>query len=210
MKNYVITIARGYGSGGRQIGMQLAGELGIQFIDKELLKLASIESGINEALFSLADERIKKNLFKQSKKNSVGFLLTPEDEAFLSDENLFNYQARILRLLSLSESYVVMGRAADYILKDNKNVVSVNIQAPFEDCVKSIMMRAGVEEKQAIKAIRTTDKCRADYYKFYTGNDWNDVTNYDMTLNSKKVGREKCVEVIKSYTKLKLGIEIEG
>ena len=169
--------------------------------------MASIESGISEELFSLADEKIKKSIFRVNKKRSTaGYLLRPEDEEFLSDENLFNYQARILRLLALTESYVVIGRAADYVLKNSPNVVSINIQAPFEDCVRSIMERAGIEEKEAQKAVRNTDKYRADYYRFYTGNDWKEVTNYDLCLNSKKIGRERCVEVIKTFTKLKSGV----
>ncbi len=208
MKRFVVTIARGYGSGGKQIGTKLAEALGVKLIDKELLQLASIESGINEALFSLADEKIRRGVFPLLGKRTVHVngLLDPEDELFLTDENLFQYQARILRLLSNSEAFVVIGRAADHILRDYPNVISVNIQASFEDCVNSIMERAKFERKAAEKAVKSTDKHRSEFYRHYTGKDWNDITNYDLCLNSSRIGREQCVEVIKAYLTMKLGI----
>ncbi len=206
MKKFIVTIARGYGSGGKQIGAKLAKELGIQLIDKELLQLASIESGISEVLFQQADEKLKKSLFPIFRKNviQVDSLLHPQDELYLMDENLFQYQARILNLLALTESFVVIGRAADYVLRYQPNLISVNIQAPFEDCVASIVDRAKCEQKEAEKSVRKTDKHRAEYYKHYTGRDWNDITNYDLCLNSSRIGRDKCVNVIKEYITMKL------
>lgn len=211
MKNFVITVARGYGSGGKQIGTKLAEELGIKLIDKELLQMASIESGISEALFALADEKLKKRIFPALGRSiaKTGELLNPGDELFLTDENLFKYQAKILRLLAVSESYVVIGRAADFVLKSFPNVVSVNIQAPYEDCVRSIMERAKYERKDAEKAVKNTDKHRSDYYKYYTGRKWKDITNYDLCLNSERIGRDRCVQVIKEYVSIKLGIQMD-
>ncbi len=205
MDNYVITIARGYGSGGKQIGKKLAESLSIRMIDRELLQMASVESGISEELFTLADEKLnKKNLsFAGNIRKYTGSILRPEDEEFVSDENLFNFQARILVFLASRESFVVIGRAADYVLKDFPNVLSVSIQAPYEDCVRSIVLRAMLEEKEAEKAVKKIDKYRSDFYKYYTGRDWKDTANYDLCLNSSRLGRDKCAEAIKACARLK-------
>ena len=207
MNNYVITIARGYGSGGKQIGIRLSKELGIWLVDKELLQMASIQSGINEDMFNLADERIRMNLFNWLEaKRHIGDVLSPEHKLFVSDVNLFNYQAKILKSLAQSESFVVIGRAADDVLRGYPNVLSVSIQAPFEDCVKSIMDRAQIDRKAAEKDVRTTDRYRSEYYKFYTGKDWKDPLNYDLCLNSSRIGRDNCADVIRSCLKSKLGV----
>ncbi len=204
MDNFVITIARGYGSGGRQIGKKLAEELGIRMIDRELLQMASSESGISEELFALADEKLKKKApFGGAVRKYTGEILRPEDQEFISDENLFNYQARVLVFLACKESFIAIGRAADYVLRDFPNVLSVNIQAPYEDCVRSITKRFMMSDREAEKAVKNIDKYRAGYYKYYTGKDWKDPANYDICLNSSRLGREKCVNVIKACAGLK-------
>jgi len=200
MKKYVITIARGYGSGGRTIGKMLAQDLGINFYDRELLRLASDDSGINEELFAKADEQLKKSLlFKVARKVYKGELIPPDREDFISNENLFNYQAKIIRELAEQESCVIVGRAADYILKNYDNVVKVFVHAPLEDCVNTLMEMFGGTRKEIIKKIESIDKRRAEYYKYYTGRDWQDAKNYDLCLNSSKLGFQKCVEIVKAY-----------
>lgn len=211
MKNYVITIARGFGSGGKQIGLQLAGELNIKLMDKELLQLASIDSGINEELFALADERLNRKLLMQiPDREHYGNVLTPENSRFVSDMNLFNYQVKILRMLAQTESFVVMGKAANFVMRDLPNVISVSVQAPFEDCVKVIMERSAMTEAEAGKAIKRTDKYRSDYHKYYTGENWKDAIHYDLCLNSARLGRDTCVSVIKQCVAQKIGIPAEA
>lgn len=200
MKHFVITIARGYGSGGRTIGRMLAEELGISFYDRELLRLASDDSGINEELFARADEQLKKSLlFKIAKKVYKGELIPPDREDFVSNENLFNYQAKIIKELAQQESCVIVGRAADYILKDYDNVVKVFVHAPLEDCIKTLKEMTGKSEKELEKQILSIDKRRAEYYKYYTGRNWEDAKNYDLCLNSSQLGFKKCVEIVKAY-----------
>ncbi len=209
MNNYVITIARGFGSGGKQIGLKLAGELGIKLMDKELLQLASIESGISEELFALADEKLNRRLLMMvPDREHYGNVLTPENNKFVSDVNLFNYQVKILKMLAKTESFIVMGKAANYVLRDLDNVVSVNIQAPFENCVKTIMERSDMTEKEAANAVRRTDKYRSEYHKYYTGENWKDSVNYDLCLNSASIGWDNCAEVIKQCVRSKLGISL--
>ena len=155
MEKFVIAITRTCGSGGTTIGKMLSKDLGINMYDKELLRLASDDSGINEALFANADEDVKNSLlYKVSKKVYNGELIPPENHDFTSNDNLFNYQAKILRELAERESYVVIGRCADYILKDNPNVFKIFIHASNEYCIKHEMDMLGFSEKDAIKEIK--------------------------------------------------------
>lgn len=200
MGKYVITIARGYGSGGRTIGKMLAKELGISYYDRELLRLASDDSGINEQLFAQADEQLKKSLlFRIARKVYKGELIPPDSDDFISNENLFNYQAKIIKELAQQESCVIVGRAADFVLKDFDNVVRVFVHAPLEDCIKTLKEMTGKTEKELEKEIIATDKRRAEYYKYFTGRNWNDARNYDLCLNSSQLGFRKCVDIVKAY-----------
>lgn len=205
MDKFVIAITRTCGSGGTTIGKMLSKDLGINLYDKELLRLASDDSGINEALFANADEDVKNSLlYKVSKHVYNGELIPPESGDFTSDINLFNYQAKILQELAQKESYVVIGRCADYILKDNPNVFKIFIHASSDYCIKHEMDILGVSEKDAIKEIKRLDKYRSDYYSYHTGKKWEDVKNYDLSLDTSKLGFEKCVKYIKEYIKLRL------
>lgn len=126
MKKTVITIARSYGSGGKTLGNLLAEDLGINCYSREILRMASDESGINEALFGEVDEKMKKSplLFNILKKNPYkGGVLPPESSDFVSDDNLFNYQAKVIKDLAAQESCIIIGRCADYVLKDNPDVI---------------------------------------------------------------------------------------
>ena len=105
--------------------------------------------------------------------------------------------------LAEKESFVIIGRAADYILKDYDNVISVNIQAPFETCVKAVMKQYNVDDKEAQRIICKTDRERTEYYEYHTGNAWNDELNYDISLNTARISWEKCVQLIKDYIKIK-------
>lgn len=207
MDNFVITIARGYGSGGRTIGIDLAKRLGVPCYDREILQMASDDSGINEALFHQADERVQASLFKK-KGVYTGNLIPPEDSDFVSNENLFNYQAKVIREKAMTESCVIIGRAADYILRTFPNVVSVNIQAPFEVCVAEIAERSSLSIKEAERKVSKIDKYRSDFYSHYTGQDWKDTTNYDICLNSARIGWNQCAQVIIDFTEFKLGRKI--
>lgn len=203
MKNIVITIARQYGSGGKTIGEMLAKDLGFECYSREILKLASDESGINEQLFVKADEKLKKRFFKMPKKVYDGGLISPESDDFVSDDNLFNYQAKIIKNLAETENCVIVGRCADFVLKDYDNVISVFVHADAEFNLARSMERNSLTTKEMQKYIEKTDKYRGDYYKYYTGNEWSDARNYDLCLNSAKLGFEGCMEAIKAYIKVR-------
>lgn len=204
-KKCVITIARQYGSGGRTIGKMLAQELGIHYYDRELLKLASDESGINEALFAQADEKLKNtSLFRIAKNVYGGELIPPDSDDFTSTDNLFNYQAKIIRELAQEESCVIIGRCADYVLKEYDNVLSVFIHAPKDFCMEKAGEVLNLTGRELERYIAKTDKYRAEYYKYHTGREWTDARNYDLCLNSSKLGYERCVQEIIAYMKVRM------
>ena len=202
-KKIVITIAREYGSGGRTIGEMLANELGIHFYDKELAKLASEDSGINEALFNTNDEKVKASKLMQFLRPHNSELITPDSDEFTSEDNLFNLQAKVIRQLAERESCVIMGRCADYVLEDYDNVLSVFVHAPHDFKMEQAGLKISLKGKELERFIEKTDRQRAGYYKYHTGREWTDARNYDLCLNSAKLGFDKCVEEIISYMKVR-------
>ena len=204
MKKTVITIARSYGSGGRALGKLLAEQLGINCYDREILRMASEASGINEALFGQADERMKRSpLFGILKKNPYkGGVIPPENSDFVSDDNLFNYQAKVIKELAAQESCVIIGRCADYLLRDDPDVIKLYFCAPKKDCVARVMNQNGLSEKEAERRIEKIDKYRAEYYRYYTGRDWNDARNYNFCLDTTSMSYEKLVEVVTNFIQI--------
>ncbi len=207
MENFVVTFARGFGSGGKAIASQLARELGINCYENRILTLASQLSGLDEAVFTAVNEKIRETpggftSFLTGLPKSRGYIT--RNENFVSDDKLFDYQCQIIRELSEKESCVIVGKAADYVLRDKPNVVSIYIEAPRSFCVERTIKNMGVTEEVANATIERTDKFRADYYKYYThGNYWTNPVNYDLTLNSEKVGVTNCVKVIEEYLIIK-------
>lgn len=202
---YVITIARGYGSGGRTIGKLLSEQLGIPFYDRDLIYMASEDSGINLDLFSKADEKVKKPPFDLADHTYKGKLIPPESSDFVSDENLFNYQAKIIREQAQKESCIIVGRCADYVLRDLKNVVDVFVWAPMEDCIRNVMALEPLSEREAEKKIRRIDKHRSDYYRYYTGRTWDDYRNYSLCIDSSRMGFQKTAEYIRAFVGVRFG-----
>lgn len=206
MENFIVTFARGFGTGGKEIASMLAKDLGIHCYENRILTLASQMSGLDEKLFLDINERIRSN------GGFTGFLkglprsrqYIARNEKFVSDDRLFEYQSQIIRNLADQESCVIVGKCADYVLKGRKNVVSIYIEAPRAFCLERTVQRMKVSADVAAATIENTDKYRADYYKYYTkGNYWTNPVNYDMTLNSEKVGIAGCVKMIEEYLVMK-------
>ena len=206
MENFIVTFAIVFGTGGKEIASMLAKDLGIHCYENRILTLASQMSGLDEKLFLDINERIRSN------GGFTGFLkglprsrqYIARNEKFVSDDRLFEYQSQIIRNLADQESCVIVGKCADYVLKGRKNVVSIYIEAPRAFCLERTMQRMKVSADVAAATIENTDKYRADYYKYYTkGNYWTNPVNYDMTLNSEKVGIAGCVKMIEEYLVMK-------
>lgn len=208
-KNYVITIARGFGSGGKTIGQMLAGELSIEYFDRDILRLASEESGIYEGLFGMLEEKGKRRrLFRKDGEYRHEKPDTrPESSEFVSDDNLFKFQAQIIKGLSeRGENCIIVGRCADYILEGRENLVRLFIYADRETCIENVMQMYGWARKDAQRVIEKTDKNRSTYYRYYTGRDWRDASNYDLCINTSALGYEKSVQMIRDYLKIR-GLE---
>jgi cytidylate kinase len=204
MENFIITIARTYGSGGKTMGKMLAKELEISYYDRELLRMASDDSGINESLFGEVDEKLKRKSFfhRFKKKDTDIHVLSPESDAFVSNDNLFNYQAKIIKDIAAKKSCVIIGRCADYLLADQKNCIRIYCHAPLENCVKRLEAKSGLSKKEIVKKIGKIDKYRSSYYKYYTGEEWNDATNYDMCINTASMSYEEIINAVKAYIEI--------
>lgn len=202
MKHFTITIARGFGSGGRTIGRMLAERLGIEWYDQDLIKLASEESGISIDLFDKADEYKKSSLFGKYSGAYGDKLISPDSGEFTSDDNLFNYQAKIIKGLHGKESCVIVGRCADYILREEQNVLRVFVYASKEKCIDTVSDLYNLTAKEAERQIDKIDRARSTYYRYYTGREWDNARNYDLSLNSEVLGFERCVDLIEQYLKV--------
>ena len=185
--------------------MRLAKALGIPCYDRQLIRMASDRSMIDESLFVEVDEKLRgQSIQKFLNRMPSQAVLEPHEKGFTSDINLFNIVAEVIRTLAKTESCIIIGKCADDILKDYDNVLSLYIEAPRVACVKSIMEKMNVSEKRAHQLIRSTDSYRAKYYSFYSGGkDWTNPTNYDLVLNSDRMGRENCVRLIEDLVKIR-------
>lgn len=202
MEKFVITIARGFGSGGRTIGKMLSERLGVEYYDKDILKLASETSGINEQLFAQTDEKAQNAFFSKPKKYT-GDIKSPSSSDFLSPENLFSFQAATIKTIAEKESCIIVGRCADFILDGRKDLIKAFIWADDGACADNVMRLYSVDKAEAQKKIEKIDKERRAYYKQHTGQEWDDVRNYDICLNTSDLGFEKCVDIICEYVRIK-------
>ena len=196
---FAIAIDGPAGSGKSSIAKRLAEKLGYEFYDREILRIASDDSGISEELFTRADESAKKPLFRIARQVYNGETIPPDSDDFISNDNLFRYQAKIIRELASTRNCVIVGRCANYILRGRDNVLNVFVTAPVADCVRRVMEVDGLDLEEAEKKIRKIDKRRADYYKYFTGRQWQDAALYDLCLNTGQKKEKKCVALVRAY-----------
>ena len=196
MEKTIITIARQYGSGGRTVGKMLAERLNIPYYDREIIELASEDSGINAVIFQ--DEKKKPSLRALLHGYTGSGTISPESAGFTRDDNLFNYQAKIIRQLADEGSCVLIGRCADYILRDRTDCLKVFIHADMKFRADRIVRVYGEREESPETRLKEKDKRRAAYYRFYTAMKWGNAANYHIALDSGVIGIEKCAEIIES------------
>ena len=196
----VITIGRQFGSGGHEVGLRLAKRLGYPFYDKELLTLTAENSRFAESYLAKMDEQKPSFLNLGSSGVIPGgssaqgamtqfYHLSPNDQIFLAT-------SKVMHSLAEQGPCVIVGRCADYILKDRNDVLNVYIHAPMEARAERIVRLYGESEKKPEDRLKEKDSKRAINYKHFTGETWGDARNYDLCLNSEKIGIEKCVEMI--------------
>jgi cytidylate kinase len=203
MDKTIITIGRQVGSGGRIIGRKLAEALGISFYDKELISLAARESGLCNEVFEKADERTSGGL---SHFFAVGMSYmgsyTPYSD-ILSSEGLFKIQSDVIRKLAETESCVIVGRCADYILRDNPDCISFFIHDNITNRIRRVADRQQATAEQAKELIAKTDKSRAAYYDYFTNKTWGMACSYDFSIDASALGIEETVVFMKNFIERK-------
>ena len=201
--NMVITIGRQYGSGGREVGRRLASRLEIPYYDKEILSEASKDSGICEELFEDHDEKPTRS-FLYSLVTGVQTHGNPSTMYMDMPLNhrIFLAQFDTIHRLAGNGPCVVVGRCADYVLRDEKNVVNVFLKADMEHRIERAIER-GAEPSRAQDIVKRRDKERASYYNYYATTTWGDVNNYDLCLDTGKVGYDGAVDMIIAYIALR-------
>lgn len=200
----IITISREFGSGGREIGKKLAEELGIPFYDKELLEMASKESGICEELFYKNDETHSNSLLYSLVMGT--YPLSPNGKIqpdMPLNHKLFLAQFDTIKGVADKGPCVIVGRCADYVLNDRKDVIHFFINADMLAKRKRILKRYDIEKDKVQDFIRKTDKNRANYYNYYTDMKWGEAKNYDLCINSSAIGIDGAVKLIKTYINAK-------
>ena len=173
--------------------------MGIAFYDKELINLASKESGICGEFFEKADERNSGSLLKAL---AMGFSMNNaifQSNDYLSNESLFQIQSDVIRKVAAEQSCILVGRCADYILRDNENCISVFISARMEDRIRRAVEYAHIEEKEAEEYIRKADKSRASYYNSYTDKIWGAAESYDLCISSSVYGIDETTAFIREF-----------
>ncbi len=202
----IVTIARQYGTGGLKIGKRLAEELGINCYDSEMFRLVSTNESMHSDLVA-HDSRIKGTALFTIAKEKYDSHPDEDLPEFGQDlvvmKNLYEYQSEIIRELADRESCVIVGRSSNYILKDRPDVLSVFIHAPMEFRIKRASSVHNMTDKELESYIQSVDQKKQDYYHYYTGEDWRDVTQYDLSLNSYKLGIQGCIDMIKKMIKVK-------
>lgn len=199
MGKILITIGRQFGSGGRFIGKRLAEQMGIAYYDKELIGLASKESGICGEFFEKADESNSGNLLKSM---MMGFSMNNtyfQSNDFLSNESLFQIQSDVIRKVAAEGSCVLVGRCADYILREERGCFRIFISADMNDRIRRAVEYNHLSEKEAAEFIRRADKSRASYYNYYTDKVWGAAESYDLCINSSCHGIEGTIAFIRDF-----------
>lgn len=205
--NLIITIGRQFGSGGREIGKILSEMLNLKYYDKELILEASKASGLCAEHFERADEKAPNRFFNALSKGWLSGASGMPTSGGWSDEMVFKFQADVIREIAERESAVIVGRCADYILRDHPGCVSAFIHADMDDCVQRIVSRnCGIDEREARELAHKRNKLRTAYYNFYTDKVWGDGASYDICINSSIVGTQGAAELIALFAHKKMEI----
>lgn len=207
-EKYVINIGRQLGSGGKEIGEKLAIRLGIDFYDKELINLASEESGLCREFFEKADEKASQSIIGGLFGMRFPFISegAMPGANCLSNDALFKVQSDVIRRLAAEKSCIFVGRCADYILRDHPRCANVFISASKQDRVARLCRMHNIDEEAADTMIEKADKRRSEYYNYYSYKTWGAAATYHMCIDSSSLGIDKTVDFVEEFiaSKLKL------
>ncbi len=203
---YVITIGRTFGSGGRALGRAIADKLGIGFYDKQLLVKAAEKAGYNIEYIEKNDERAP-SVMGSSIPFSFGFypMSWIGNPGGGGSDSTYSAQCDLMHELAESEPCVIVGRSADYVLRDLPNVVNIFVHAPIEECVRRITSRGDVTRETDAKALaERTNKLRANFYNFYTDKRWGYAESYDLCVNSALMPIDALADYVIEFIKQRL------
>ena len=195
--NTIVTIGRQFCSKGNEIGQALSVRLGIPYYDDFILEKAAADHGIPVAYAEHYDEK-PASPFEQSVAMASFFYSTAETMA-TTQEQLSQAQRRTILELAEQGPCIIVGRCANFILRGRDNVLNVFVTAPVVDCVRRVMETDGLNLEEAEKKIKKIDKRRADYFKYFTGRQWQDAALYDLCLNTGHMSEQTCVDIVKAY-----------
>lgn len=205
-EKFTLTIGRQLGSGGREIGKKIAENLGISFYDKELLQIASRESGLGKELFEEMDEKKSHSIFGGSLNLGSSFSDLFYTGYYLSNETLFKIQSDVIRKLAEKESCLFLGRCADYVLQEIPRCLNIFISADLEDRVRRTAALRQVKVAKAREIVTRTDKKRAEYYRFYSNKTWGAAESYHLCINSSVLGIDQTVAFILEFASKKFNL----
>lgn len=198
--NKIITITRQYGSGGREIGRKLAEAYDVPFYDNEIISRAAKETGFAEAAFERAEDKASNSLLYSI---AMGMNVFSNQEVGFSglslDDRIFLAQSKVIRNVADEGPCVIVGKCADYILKDRENVVNLFINATLDFRIKRAIEVDGISQNKSAETVLKKDKSRANYYKYHSGERWDNVLNYDMAIRSDLCGIDGTVACLKAY-----------
>ena len=194
--NKIITIAREYGSGGREIGRKLSEMLGLRFCDRDLITMAAEKSGMSVEVLHSVDEKASGSLLYTLAMGSSMIHSAVDVYNMPLNDKLFILQSHLIEEFADKEPCIFVGRCADYILENHPGVFRVFIYADFDARVKNIVSRRGVSEADAKSDIVRTDRRRANYYNYYTGKKWGRLENYDLAVSSSLLGIDGTAKLI--------------
>ena len=203
MKNYIVTIAREYGSGGRECGKKLAELTGYKFYDKDLITLAAQKSGMSTDALNSVDEKAASSLLYTLALGSTIYNSGMGSVNLPINDKLFVVQSQIIKDIANSgEGAIIVGRCADYVLSERDNVVKVYITSDFDTRVNTVMKRHDLTQSQARDLIIKTDKRRSNYYSYYTGEKWGKADKYDVVVSTARIGIDGAAGLIADYIKM--------
>ena len=203
MKNYIVTIAREYGSGGRECGKKLAELTGYKFYDKDLMTLAAQKSGMSTDALNSVDEKAASSLLYTLALGSSIYNSGMGSVNLPINDKLFVVQSQIIKDIANSgEGAIIVGRCADYVLSERDNVVKVYITSDFDTRVNTVMKRHDLTQSQARDLIIKTDKRRSNYYSYYTGEKWGKADKYDVVVSTARIGIDGAAGLIADYIKM--------
>lgn len=205
MGSYIVTIARQYGSGGREVGQKLAEITGYKFYDKDLITMAAQKSGLSSDALHSADEKAANSLLYTLALGSSMYHHGIDHINMPINDRLFVLQSDIIKeIAAVGDGSIIVGRCADYVLAENKRLVRLFIYSDFDDRVQNIMRKHDLSQAAARDLIIKTDKRRSNYYSYYTGEKWGKIDRYDLAISTAKLGIDGTAEMIAEYLK-KLG-----